>query len=266
MAARNFLAAFSFFILGNSIFSTKEIKCLTIKQVAKCSTESYEILEPYFKEIKDSKGLTRDKEYELGKRIANGDRTAINELVESNLQFVVRTAKQFAGCGIPMEDLISEGNLGLFRAAEKFDYTKGKKFITYAVWWIRSYIQDAIRNYNRNPNEVSIEDYMDYDCVETESYKESAEMVNAEYEEKIMDIQSRGMVVDELMKCLQERESKILSLYFGLNGVPQMNLKEISEEMKISSERVRQIVNTSITKMKANALMDEHFNEYRELT
>ena len=73
------------------------------------------------------------------------------------------------------------------------------------------------------------------------------------------------MAVDELMECLQDRENKILSLYFGLHGEKQMNLKEISEEMNISSERVRQIVNTSITKLKANALGGEHFDEFKDL-
>lgn len=233
--------------------------------MARYDTNYVEGLQPYFKSIKNSKGLSREKEAELGKRIQEGDKSAINELVEANLQFVVRTAKQYSNSGVPLEDLISEGNFGLYKAAEKFDYTKGKKFITYAVWWIKSYIQDAIKQYKGSSDEVSIEEYMKFGDYGEETYEESAEIVNNEYEEKLTDIQSRGMAVDELMECLQDRENKILSLYFGLHGEKQMNLKEISEEMNISSERVRQIVNTSITKLKANALGGEHFDEFKDL-
>ncbi len=233
--------------------------------MARNDANSTENLQTYFKGIKNSKGLTRQEETELGKRIQSGDKSAITELVEANLQFVVRTAKQYVGSGVPLDDLISEGNFGLYKAAEKFDYTKGKKFITYAVWWIKSYIQDAIKEYKGHSDEVSLEDYMKYSDYGEETYDDSAEIVNNEYEEKITEIQSRGMVVDELMECLQEREIKILSLYFGLYGEKEMNLKEISEEMNISSERVRQIVNTSITKMKASALGGDHFEEFRDL-
>jgi RNA polymerase sigma factor (sigma-70 family) len=222
-------------------------------------------LQPYFKSIKNSKGLKREQEAEIGKRILEGDETAVNELVEANLQFVVRTAKKYVSSGIPLEDLISEGNLGLHKAAEKFDYRKGKKFITYAVWWIKSYINDAIKEYKGSPDEVQMDEYVDSnDCCD-DNYDESAEIINNEYEEKITDIQSRGMAVEELMKCLQEREMKILSLYFGLHGEKPLNLKEISNEMKMSSERVRQIVNTSITKMKVSALGGDHFDEFRDL-
>lgn len=222
-------------------------------------------LQPYFKSIKHSKGLSREKEAELGKRILKGDQDAINELVESNLQFVVETAKKYIPSGVPFEDLISEGNLGLYKAAEKFDYRKGKKFITYAVWWIKSYILDAIRLYKGNKNELSIEEYTKVDEDGEVTYDERAEIVNAEYEEKLVEIQSRGMVVDELMSCLQEREHKILTLYFGLYGEKQRNLKEISDEMQMSSERVRQIVNTSITKLKAQALGGNYFKEMKSL-
>ncbi len=233
--------------------------------MARDDIKNIDNLQTYFKAIKNSKGLTREQEAELGKRIKSGDKSAVTELVEANLQFVVRTAKQYVNSGVPLDDLISEGNFGLYRAAEKFDYTKGKKFITYAVWWIKSYIQDAIKQYKGCSDEVSLEDYMKYGDYGEETYQESAEIVNNEYEQKLTDIQSRGMAVDELMGCLQERENKILCLYFGLHGKKQMNLKEISEEMNISSERVRQIVNTSITKLKANVLGGEHFEEFRDL-
>lgn len=222
-------------------------------------------LAPYFKSINPCKGLSREKEAELGKRIQEGDTDAIHELVEANLQFVVRTAKKYYNSGIPMEDLISEGNFGLYKAAKKFDYTKGKKFITYAVWWIKAAIQEYIKECKGQNDEVSMDEYMNIKDNDQADYNESADALNNEYEEKLTEIQSRGMAIDELMECLQERESQILTLYFGLHGEKQMNLKEISDEMQISSERVRQIVNTSLTKMKASALSGNYFDEYKNL-
>lgn len=233
--------------------------------MARNETNTSDKLQTYFKSIKNSKGLSRKDEAELGKRIQEGDKEALTKLVESNLQFVVKTARNYVGSGVPLDDLISEGNLGLYKAAEKFDYTKGKKFITYAVWWIKSYIQDAIKEYKGHNEEISLDDYINSSDYDDETYNESAEIINNEYEERITDIQSRGTAVEELMDCLQERENKILSLYFGLHGNKPMNLKEISDKMDISSERVRQIVNTSITKMKANVLAGDNFDEFREL-
>lgn len=233
--------------------------------MSQTSEKNVENIEFYFKSIKNSKGLSRKEEAEIGKRIQDGDKNAISELVEANLQFVVKTAKQFIGNGVSLEDLISEGNLALYRAAEKFDYTKGKKFITYAVWWIKSYMQEAVKSYRNKGLEVSIDDRFNFDTGDDESYCEGGESINAAYEEKVTDIQSRGMAVDELLSCLQERENKILSLYFGLHGEKQKNLKEISKEMGMSSERVRQIVKTSIVKLKANALGSDYFEDYKDL-
>lgn len=100
----------------------------------------------YFKDVKKSEGLSLEKEGELAIRIQNGDTKAIDELVEANLKFVVTIAKEFQGQGLPLPDLISEGNYGLIKAAYKFDHTKGFKFISYAVWWIRQSILQSLND------------------------------------------------------------------------------------------------------------------------
>ena len=99
-----------------------------------------ETINRYFKDVKKSEGLSTEKETELAIRIQEGDTKAIDELVEANLKFVVTIAKEFQGQGLPLTDLISEGNYGLIKAAYKFDHTKGFKFISYAVWWIKQSI------------------------------------------------------------------------------------------------------------------------------
>lgn len=224
-------------------------------------------LAPYFRSIKKSKGLSREEEAELGRRILEGDYNAVTELVTANLQFVVKTAKKYMGSGIPLDILVSGGNIGLYKAAERFDYRKGMKFITYAVWWIKSEIQTTIREYNGREEEVGFDEYDEFSVPDSdnEKYRENADFINNEYEEKLTELQSRGMVVDELMESLEEREKKILSLYFGLYGEKQMTLKEISGEMNMSSERVRQIANTSLTKLRSNVLASDHFEEYKSL-
>lgn len=105
-----------------------------------------ETINRYFKDVKKSEGLSSEKECELAIRIQNGDTKAIDELVEANLKFVVTIAKEFQGQGLPLPDLISEGNYGLIKAAYKFDHTKGFKFISYAVWWIRQSILQSLND------------------------------------------------------------------------------------------------------------------------
>jgi RNA polymerase primary sigma factor len=105
-----------------------------------------ETINRYFKDVKKSEGLSTEKEKELAKRIQEGDTKAIDELVEANLKFVVTIAKEFQGQGLPLPDLISEGNYGLIKAAYKFDHTKGFKFISYAVWWIRQSILQSLND------------------------------------------------------------------------------------------------------------------------
>jgi len=103
----------------------------------------------YFRDIKKNKLLTHEEEIELAKRIQNGDSEAVNQLVNANLKFVISIAKNYQNQGLPLNDLINEGNEGLVKAAYKFDYTKGFRFISYAVWWIKQSILQSLNDHSR---------------------------------------------------------------------------------------------------------------------
>ena len=122
--------------------------------------EHIEELDSYFNEIQSIRRLTSEEEKELSKKIQKGDKNALNKLVYHNLRFVVNIAKNYRDRGVPFADIISEGNLGLIRAASKFDGEKNVKFISYAVWWIKNSINECIETYNRNKESISYEDYV----------------------------------------------------------------------------------------------------------
>lgn len=221
-------------------------------------------IDSYFNEIKDTKPLRPDEEKELSKRIQKGDKKALDKLIRANLKFVVNYAKQYRKSGVPFSDLISEGNLGLIKAAEKYDWQKGVKFISYAVWWIRNSIQECIERYNSQGDEVNADDYI-FDNSIAENYEYSSQIVNDEFENELMDIQSREATITELMKTLKKREIKILSLYFGLYDGKEMTLDEIGQEMDLTKERVRQIKDKALVKLKVNALSSDEFETFKEL-
>ena len=156
-------------------------------------------LNQYFSEIKHFKTLSREEERELGVRISQGDREALNKLVQHNLKFVVSMAKNYRDKGVPFEDLISEGNLGLYHAAEKYDGKRETRFITYAVWWIKNSLNECIKKSNKI-NETDIDTFL-YSKNKNESFR--SEIINEKFEERLNDIQSRNASVNELMECLQ---------------------------------------------------------------
>jgi RNA polymerase primary sigma factor len=214
----------------------------------------------YFKDIDGITHLKRNEEYELAQRIQDGDEEALNKLVTSNLKFVVMIAKEYTKYGVPLSDLISEGNIGLIRAAKKFDKTKGVKFISYAVWWIRNSLNECVNLYKTKASVVNI------DLNGQDEYKLKGGVINQAFEEDIVqNISSKG-AVDNLLKCLKEREVKILSLYFGLYGEKEQTLNEISDTMGITAERTRQILHTSLNKLKVNALCSSDFKTLKEMS
>ena len=218
----------------------------------------------YFNDIKKYKPLSREEEAELAVRIKKGDAEAMEKLVKSNLKFVTNYAKQYRNSGVPFSDLISEGNIGLMKAAQKFDETKGVKFISYAVWWVRNSIQECIDTYNGNISEIETIDYNLDSCQEME-YEEGSAIINDEFESKLIDAQSSKVGIDELMKTLKERERKILSLYFGLDDGKGKTLEEIGEKYHMTSERVRQIKDKALVKLKTEALISDEFETYKSL-
>lgn len=220
-------------------------------------------LDKYFSDIKHFKTLSRQEERALGMKIQRGDKSALNKLVNHNLKFVVSIAKKYRDRGVPFEDLISEGNMGLYHAAEKYDGRRETKFITYAVWWIKNSINEIIKDYASN-NEINVDDFI-FDKKKSVEYHQ--ELINEEFEEELNNIQSRNDSVEELLKCLQERERKIVTMFFGLKGTKEMNLDEIGQSMSLSMERVRQIKDVALIKLKSNVLMmnNDFFNEIKEL-
>ena len=226
--------------------------------------EKLDEIDSYFEDIKKYRPLTSREEKVLAEKIQKGDKEALDKLVNANLKFVVNYAKQYRKSGVPFSDLISEGNLGLIKAAQKFDASKNVKFISYAVWWIRNSIQECISKYNGNEEEVNRDSYMFDNCRSTE-YDISTQIVNNEFEEELSDLQSREITVSELMKTLKKREINILSLYFGLYDGKEMTLDEIGQEMELTKERVRQIKDRALVKLKVNALASDEFYTFKEL-
>ena len=196
--------------------------------------EHVQELSTYFNDIQNIRRLTRREEQILSEKIQKGDEQALNKLVYHNLRFVVNIAKNYRNSNVPFADIISEGNLGLIRAAHKFDSTKGVKFISYAVWWIKNSINECIEKYNRDNETLSYDDYTINKCTDLDH---KFEQINEDFEEKINNIQSRKDAIESLMKCLHEREIKILTLFFGLNGGKEMTLEEVGKEMCLTNAK-----------------------------
>lgn len=221
--------------------------------------ERIEELDIYFKDLKKCRPMSKDTEQKMFKRIRDGDKNAFEQVVVSNLKFVVTIAKRYRKYGVNFADLISEGNMGLIKAVGNFDETKGTRFISYAVWWIKAYIQDFINN-SINNSTLSSEgiNYNEMDC----EYAENSNIINDEFEDEMINAQSRASSLNELMDCLEKREQRILILYFGLYGNKESTLDEIGNEMNLTKERVRQIKDKALVKMKANALMSDEFDTF----
>ena len=260
-------------------------------------------LDKYLQEIGREQLLPVEEEVELSQRIRKGDRRALDKLVRANLRFVVSVAKQYQNQGLSLPDLINEGNVGLIKAAEKFDETRGFKFISYAVWWIRQTILQALAEQSRIVrlplNQVSAVNKITKAMTKFEqeyerkpSADELAELVN-ELPEKISDslrasgrhvsvdapfiegeenslldvmvntdspMADTGLVseslsteIDRALGVLNEREKQIIERSFGINNQPEMTLEEIGETFGLTRERVRQIREKAIRKLRAGS-------------
>lgn len=258
-------------------------------------------LDKYLYEIGKVELLTAEKEAELAKRIKKGDRKAFEALVKSNLRFVVSVSKQYQNQGLSLPDLINEGNLGLIKAAERFDETRGFKFISYAVWWIRQSILQALaeqarivrlplnkigsinkvnkafnqleQEYQRDPTVEEIAELMETNPEfienaiglagshvsmdapigeESEGYSMYDLMMDDESldpEESLLG-DSLKKEIERSLATLGEREAEILRCYFGLKEYQPHTLEEIGEVFGLTRERVRQIKEKAIKKLK----------------
>jgi len=249
-------------------------------------------LSKYLKDVRKSVIITQDKELELAKRIVNGDQKAIEELTKANLRFVISVAKDYQNQGLSLSDLISEGNYGLIIAAKRFDHTKGFRFISYAVWWIKQSIMQSLNENSRMVRlPANVINQMGKDRKEREknvsddtwvsSYNDSPypgtislnqninengdELLdvipnpNADMPDNVVsDDESLKYHLNTLLSVLTEREKDIVECYFGLGGT-KMTLESIGEEYGLTKERVRQIKEKAIKKLRHNSSSIQDF-------
>lgn len=267
------------------------------KQVTNRETAS---LDKYLQEIGKVGLISADEEVELAQKIKAGDQKALDKLTKANLRFVVSVAKQYQNQGLTLPDLINEGNLGLIKAAQRFDETRGFKFISYAVWWIRQSILQALAEQSRivrlplnkigsinkinkkyaeleqlNERAPSAEEIAQELDMTEEDVKESlknsgrhismdAPLVEGE-DSNLYDVLKSGespnpdrelmneslrIEIERVLQTLTPREADVIRLYFGLGGQHAMTLEEIGETFDLTRERVRQIKEKAIRRLK----------------
>ena len=242
----------------------------------------------YLGEVRNYDIISPEKELELAKRIKNGDQGAVSELVSANLRFVISVAKDYQNGGLPLADLISEGNYGLMVAAKRFDHTKGYRFISYAVWWIK---QSILQSLNENARMVRLpaniiskitksrkelektifnDDYVESNLSFENEYPyvlSLSSQLNEDGDQLIDVIEDTSIKrpddelindidmkyeINKALSFLSERERNIIECYFGLNG-EKMTLEIIGEEYGLTKERVRQIKEKAIRSLRFNS-------------
>ncbi len=257
-------------------------------------------LERYLQEIGEVALLTPDEEIKLAKRIRKGDQIALEKLTKANLRFVVSVAKQYQNQGLSLGDLINEGNLGLIKAAKRFDETRGYKFISYAVWWIRQSILQALaeqsrvvrlplnrvgalnkigktfstleQEYEREPTAMEIAEALDISAYEvTDTLRMSGRHLSIDApfaqgeDNRLLDIvhndtqpppdsslmkESLRQDIERSLSSLTPREAEVIRLYFGLDREHPLTLEEIGELFKLTRERVRQIKEKALRRLR----------------
>jgi RNA polymerase primary sigma factor len=257
-------------------------------------------LDKYLQEIGKVDLLTSDQEIELAIRIKKGDQVALESLTKANLRFVVSVAKQYQNQGLSLGDLINEGNLGLIKAAKRFDETRGFKFISYAVWWIRQSILQALaeqsrivrlplnrvgalnkigkaysnleQEFEREPSASELAQELDMDVSEVaDTLKISGRHISMDApfaqgeDNSLLDViqnehqptpdftlmsESLKAEIDRALSTLTEREAEVVKLYFGLNKEHSLTLEEIGERFNLTRERVRQIKEKAIRRLR----------------
>lgn len=258
-------------------------------------------VEKYFNDISKEGLLTLQEEEELARRIRQGDQLALEKLVKANLRFVVSVAKQYHNGSMPLNDLINEGNLGLIKAARMFDETKGFKFISYAVWWIRQSIMKALddharivrvpsnklgelskiskamaameQQFEREPSPEELADFMGITVAEIHRAKTGAVrqasldapfgsdnegslldvLISPDAEETDGALTHSGSLraeLERILATLSERERVVLKKVFGIDIEYSMSMEDIAEELGLTRERVRQIKEKALAKIR----------------
>jgi len=265
------------------------------------------LVDRYFHEIEASVGLSSEAEVEMAKQIKDGDEEALSSLVKANLRFVVSVAKQYQNLGLPLSDLINEGNLGLMIAAKRFDGTKGFKFISYAVWWIRQSILQALAEQSRivrlplnrigeltrvnktlnkleqrlgrppETEEIAAElevepgdmellmrlaqrpVSLETPCDDSEPDRCFGDLIpddNVPCSDEVLSEEQLKGEIQRAMHALTEGEARVLRMYYGLDGHESMTLEEIGAYVGRTRERVRQIKEKALQKLRHPARSD----------
>ena len=267
------------------------------KQVTNRETQS---LDKYLQEIGKVSLITTEEEVNLARRIKEGDQKALEKLTKANLRFVVSVAKQYQNQGLTLGDLINEGNLGLIKAASRFDETRGFKFISYAVWWIRQSILQSLaeqsrivrlplnkigfinkinktfskleQDFEREPTNEEISEVLQISQDDVRDTMRSSgrhismdapilqgedgnllDLIPGEEEnspEMALLTESLRREIERALGTLTPREADVIRLYYGLTGMPGMTLEEIGERFELTRERVRQIKEKAIRRLK----------------
>ncbi len=278
----------------------KKRKTKAQKDIQKIGNDANRSLSKYLQEISRYEPLSPDREVELAVRVRQGDRRALKELTEANLRFVVSVAKDYQGQGLPLTDLINEGNLGLIKAAERFDETRGFKFISYAVWWIRQSVLQALAEHSRivrlplnrvgtiskinkaserleqeferipradelaHQLEMKITEINDAQRIarrhhsldtpfsddEKNSLLDVISDKNTEEPDLELHIGSLEKEVKDALETLKDREKDVIRMYFGIDREYALTLNEIGEEFGLTRERVRQIKEKAIRRLR----------------
>lgn len=212
----------------------------------------------YFNEISEFKPLSKEEEYSLWEKYRkNNDIKARDKLIKSNLKFVASVARGYQGMGLSYSDLIAEGNCGLMKAIDKFDYEKGFKTISYSVWWIKQSILEALKE------RVGIEgESLPQDFEKQNNYDDDDYYVDYLIKDEYIDYSTIDEVkTDELKKIissltnsLTNREKYVITEYFGLNSKEGLTLEEIGNTIGLTKERVRQIKEKALKKLRSEAL------------
>jgi RNA polymerase primary sigma factor len=265
-------------------------------------------LQLYLNEIGQVKLLTREEEVQLAKRIKKGDKRAREQMITANLRLVVKIARDYEGLGLPLLDLINEGNIGLMKGVERFDPNKGAKLSTYAAWWIKQSIMAALANqaktirlpahviervakmrkaevelretFDREPTDQELAEHLGLDARRIRQYRQAAKApisldapLGENEPNRISDVvadpnaaapfdrivqENDAGLVRDAMAGLSERETAILGLRFGLDGAKPKTLEEIGAQFKLSRERIRQIQDEALVKMRAEIEERDH--------
>ena len=227
-------------------------------------------VQTYYKELKKCNPISREEEKELFKKIKNENSlSARNKILSSNLKFVFDIAKRYRGRGVSMEDLISEGNLGLTKAIDKFDVEKDIKFISYAVWWIRQYISDFIKKTNeKDNNEFSNDEQMNTKVKcnelfdeEDETFTFSEVVMSNEKEELEKELsKNRKIIIEKLLSKLPTNGQFIMKCYYGIGINKAMTLTEIGERLNLSAERVRILKKKYMRFLRSEIMLEENLS------